>query len=227
MQITKNQSKALEILKENQLDVFTLNDIMLLLNLNKSKTYNLIKSLKKNDIIEKIKGHYCLKGTDEMVTASRAVFPSYISFLSALNYYGLTDQFPIRITLISTKKHTHKDYIIATVNRNKFFGYTNVNNITIAEKEKAVIDSLYLPKYAGGIKTIMGCFEHKLDKKTLYEYAVKMDNKAVLRRLGYITDILNIKFPYKLKIGKGYELLDPSKPKKNNYNKKWLLDVNI
>jgi predicted transcriptional regulator of viral defense system len=28
-------------------------------------------------------------------------------------------------------------------------------------------------------------------------------------------------------IGKGYELLDPSLKKRNNLNKKWLLDVNI
>lgn len=233
MQISKNQAKALEILKRNDLEVFSAKDLKLLLQLNKTQTYNLIKSLKNKNHIESIKnGLYSIKGTDEMIIASRLVYPSYISFLSALNYYGLSDQTPTKITLATTKRKKHRDYIFVTLNKNRFSGYTKINKIIIAEKEKALIDALYLPKYAGGIKEIIKCFkeaEDSINKKKLYDYALRMNSKAIIRRLGFITDHLKLKFNFNLqsKIGKGYELLDPSQEKKNNYNKKWLLDVNI
>ena len=231
MQISKKESRALEILKRNDLEVFSTKDLKLLLHLNKTQTYNLIKSLKNKEHIELIKsGLYCTKGTDEMIIASRIVYPSYISFLSALNYYGLSDQTPAKVTLATTKRKKRTDYIFATLDKHKFFGYTKINKIIIAEKEKALIDSLYLPKYAGGIKEIMRCFkEAELNKKKIYDYAIKMGSKAVIRRLGFIVDNLKLKFNFNLmnKIGRGYELLDPSNDKKNNYNKKWLLDVNI
>ncbi len=226
MQTSKREAKAIE--KLNELKVFTTGDIKLLLNLNQAQTYNLIKSLKKKNHIEIIKkGLYCLKGIDEMIIAPRIVYPSYISFLSALNYYELTDQFSRKIILTTTKRKKHKNYIFVTLKNERFFGYTKIDNIIIAEKEKALIDSLLLPKYSGGIKTIINCFKADINTKKLYEYAIKINSKSVLRRLGYILEKLNIKFNYKLKLGKGYELLDPAKPKKNNYNKKWLLDVNI
>lgn len=231
MQISKGDAKALEMLKGNDLEVFSAKDLRLLLQLNKTQTYNLIKSLKNKGHIELIKsGLYCTKGTDERVIASRIVHPSYISFLSALNYYGLSDQFPVKITLATTKRKKHRDYIFVTLGKDRFFGYMKINKIIIAEKEKALIDSLYLPKYAGGIKEVMRCFrEAEFDKKKLYNYALRMDTKSVIRRLGFIIDNIKLKFNFNLqnKIGRGYELLDPSQERKNNYDKKWLLDVNI
>ncbi|MBU1199371.1 MAG: hypothetical protein KKF46_00870 [Nanoarchaeota archaeon] len=230
MQISKGESNALEILKTNNLEVFSIKDLKLLLSLKPTKVYNLIKSLKNKGFIEVIrKGLYCIRGTDEMIIASRIVYPSYISFLSALNYYELTEQVSKKITLATTKRKKHKDYAFATLSKDKFFGYTHIDKIIISEKEKALIDSLYLPRYAGGIKTIITCFTKKLNKKKLYEYAMRMKSKAVIRRLGYILDYLHIEFKFNLrkKIGKGYELLEPSKERKYKYDKKWMLDVNI
>jgi len=91
------------------------------------------------------------------------------------------------------------------------------------------VDSLYLPRYAGGIKNIIRCLDKSdsLDLRKLCAYAEKMDSKAVLRRLGFIAELLGLKIKIKSDIGKGYELLDPTQEKKRNYNKEWLLDVNI
>ena len=104
----------------------------------------------------------------------------------------------------------------------------------IADKEKAVIDSLLLPKYAGGIREIIKSINsgfNELNIKKLSDYAVKIESKAVLRRFGFILEEINYKEKELKKlgknIGKGYELLDPNLPKKNNLNNKWLLDINI
>ena len=72
---------------------------------------------------------------------------------------------------------------------------------------------------------------NELEIKKLINYALKIESKSVLRRLGFILDILKYKGKEIEKIrkgiGKGYELLDPNLKKRNNLNKKWLLDVNI
>ena len=95
---------------------------------------------------------------------------------------------------------------------------------------------MLFPKYAGGVKEIIKCIEIALKSgtieiKKLVGYALKVESKAVLRRLGYII----VSFDFKIKaienmrkyIGKGYELFDPNLKRKNNFNKKWPLDVNI
>ncbi|MFW6117658.1 MAG: hypothetical protein ACOC6G_03645, partial [Thermoproteota archaeon] len=61
----------------------------------------------------------------------------------------------------------------------------------IAEIEKAVLDSLYLPKYAGGYQRIENCIVEgwqELDTEKLVEYAVKMDNNSLISRLGFLIE---------------------------------------
>ena len=70
----------------------------------------------------------------------------------------------------------------------------------------------------------------ELDGDKLIDYAVKVESKAVLRRLGFILELIGSKSPILKKIakriGKGYELFDPSLKKRNHLNKRWLLDIN-
>lgn len=231
MQISKLESKALEQLKD--MKIFRLVDLIELLSLTQTQAYNLIKSLKLKRIITKIRqGLYAITGTDEMLIANRMSWPSYISLWTALNYYGLTEQVPKKIFSITTRYIKNKgSFQFITVKTNRFFGYTKVGEITIAEPEKAVIDSLLFPNYAGGIKEVSKCLENPklFDKNKLFDYALKIQSKAVLRRLSYLLDSKGIKVPANIRgmIGKGYELLDPTLKKKNNYNKEWLLDINI
>lgn len=167
-------NEILEKLKENKLEIFTAKDIEFL---SGKKPYNILRVLKKNKKIEKIKnGLYALKSTDDMLKATRCIEPSYISFLTALNYHNLTDQIPVKIQVVTTKRKKHKDYDFTTIKKDLFFGYVNINGIIIAEKEKAIIDSLYLPKQARGIKEIKYILKNNLNnlnKKKLIEYANK------------------------------------------------------
>jgi predicted transcriptional regulator of viral defense system len=234
MNLSKLENKAYEKIKESGLTVFNISDISLLLEIKKQKAYNLIKSLKKKKIINSINnGKFVLSETNEFEIASSINFPSYISFWTALNYYGFSDNTPKKIFIVTTKYSKEKNnFKFITLSKKRFFGYTSIGKITLAEKEKAIIDSLLMPKYAGGIKEIKISLEKALkeiDIKKLIDYAIKINSKAVVRRLGFLLDQLNIKYPKKIEklIGKGYELLDPSLKKRNNLNKKWLLDVNI
>ncbi|MEK6915757.1 MAG: hypothetical protein AABW89_04425 [Nanoarchaeota archaeon] len=234
MQLSKNEEKVYSSLKNSKMQVFRSRDIRLLRGINKTKTYNLIKALKRKKVITALSsGIYVMKDTDEFTAGVHFNWPSYVSFLSALNYYGFSDNLPRKITFVSTRYKKSLLFEYACLSKNRFFGYKKEGEIIVAEKEKAIVDSLLLPKYAGGIKEISKGLTEKfneLDSKKLLDYAFRVGSKMVLRRLGFILEkrlakkdeisLLN-------KIGKGVGFLDPSIKKRNNLNKKWLLYTDL
>ncbi len=224
MQLSRLESEFLEELKKNTLVVFSVKDLSLLMQRN---VYNILRQLKKKKILQKVGNKYALQTTDELIIASNITYPCYISCWSALSYYGLSDQIPKVIFVASTRKHKNYASIkFITISKNRFFGYTVIGPLVIAEKEKAIIDSLLFPQYSGGMTEIVRVIRTKdYDLQKLINYAKKTGSKGTLRRLGYILDYLAIA-DLKFTLGKGYELFDPTKNKANNFNKKWLLDVN-
>lgn len=107
--------------------------------------------LKRGRLFRIIKGYYTLNfsSMDWESLACERLKPSYISLESALWRYGLMNEIPARITLITTKKsrtHILKDNIFeySHLNPKLFFGYKIEKNILMAEKEKAFLDEIYL-----------------------------------------------------------------------------------
>jgi len=237
MQLSKLENKAYELLVKNKLSVFKLRDISLLMNISKIKSYNLVKALKKKGAIESVKGGlFSIKGTDEFVIGANLNWPSYLSFWSALSYYGFSEQMPKTIFFASTKYHKEiKNFKYITLAKHRFFGYIAIGDIIIAEKEKAIIDSLLFPKYSGGMKEIKKSIEKALSEinlAKLIDYSIKIKSKVVIKRLGFLLEELKVKkskidkLQKSIKKGKGYESLDSIMPRKNNFNKKWMLDIN-
>lgn len=235
MQLSKLENKVYEGLRKNNIMMFKVKDLCLLLNFSRIKAYNIIKSLKKKNIIKKAgKGFFSFNDVNDFVIAQRLSYPSYISFWSALNYYGFSDQTPRKI-FIATAKYTKEinNFKYVFLSKKKFFGYKQIGGLVIAEKEKAIIDSLLFPKYSGGIKEISKSILaalNELNIKKLLNYGLKINNKAVLRRMGFILENAKVNKSMlnkiKLHIGKGYELLDPSLKREGYINKKWLLYIN-
>jgi len=236
MQLSNLENRVYEKLKKEGFSVFRIRDICLLMNINKTKVYNIIKALNRKKAIIKIKnGLFAFRGANELEIASSINYPSYISFWTALNYYGYSDQNPNKIFLATTKYSKDiGNFKFVTISKNRFFGYISKGDIVIADREKAFVDSLLFPKYSGGMKEIGRCLKYavekkEIDAKKLMKHALFMKSKAVLRRLGFLIENSGYKANLSnlnKRIGKGYELLDPSLKKKNNLNKKWLLDIN-
>mgnify|MGYP001573208297 CR=1 FL=1 len=235
MQLSKSENKVYGMLKENSIITFKIRELCLLLKISKVEAYNIVKALKKKGAIKSIGGFFALNESDEMVVASSLHFPSYISFWSALNYYGFSDQMPRKIFIATTSYRKEiNGFKYVTLSKKRFFGYKKIGDIIIAEPEKAIADSLLLPRHSGGIREIMKVMKNALNEievKKLIGYSVRMGSKSVLRRLGFMLDMMGYKGKdienIRKKIGKGYELLDPNLKRKNDINKEWLLDVNI
>ena len=135
--------------------------------------------------------------------AMELVSPAAIAYWSALNHHGMTEQIP-RTVFVATNHHVQLSskealgftFKIISVRQKKFFGvvkdWINEQPFSITDKEKTIIDGLDLPRYVGGVGKIAKALKQaseELDEAKLREYAAKIGNSAVGKRLGYLRDI--------------------------------------
>ena len=244
-------SKLLSILGAENKEVFTVKDAETALNRKGNNLVKLLHDLNVNKWILRLErgkyivlpleaGPYSEYMTHPFVIARSLVSPYYISFLSALNYYGITEQPSHKVFIATTKIKKHfvfqsQEYTFVRLAKKRFFGFNEewINNskFYISDKEKTVIDCLFIPKYCSGLTEVVKAFKEKLDYEKLYNYAIKMEDIATLKRLGYILTILKIKTPVIEKLLKmvsgGYSLLDTGGPRTGVRNNKWKIIENI
>lgn len=176
--------------------------------------------------------------------ASALVDPYYLSYWSVLYYYSWTEQ-PSRTVFIATTK-LKKPVIVSGVTFRfvklrpaRFFGFKihriEGHEVKIAEPEKAIIDCLDQPRYCGEIvEAAKGLWNgrREFDFEKLRRYALRMGNGAIIKRLGYLMDKLDIgtsAFRESLKASRtaGYSPLDTGHRGKGTYNNDWNLFVNV
>ncbi len=235
--ISKTESLLLETIKREKLVVFTPKELMRILLWEKQKTHNVLQQLKKKDILLSVKRNaYIIQETiDEHIfqIATEAINPSYISFWSALSYYGFTEQQPTAIQAATPKQYNPitlaKYNIIPTrLKKERFFGYKKINHFAIAEKEKSVIDSLAYPEKAGGFHEAVKCLKNawnELNSKAFMDYLIRFNNAALNARVGYILEELNLK-NIKVPLPNAYVKLNNEKPANKLKNKKWHIIIN-
>lgn len=135
----------------------------------------------KDGVFTRLKmGVYVLSGNPptKFELANYIYKPSYISFESALSYYGIIPETVYSVTSATTKSTKdfnllNQNYEYRKIKRKLFFGYTpiKVRNkvILIADKEKALLDYLYLLSLKG--KSFNERIDlSKIDKKKLGQY---------------------------------------------------------
>ncbi len=103
-----------------------------------------------------------------------------------------------------------------------------------SDLEKTFIDCLFKPDYAGGIVEVARAIYTSRDKikfDILLDYAKKFDSQAVLKRLGFLLEILDINAKIiddlqKLKTA-SYVVLDTELPKVGKRNSRWSIQQNL
>jgi len=227
---------------------FTIEDAEQISHANKDVLKVILSRLEKKGWIERIeKGKYIIiplgaeKGKytlHEFVLGSYLVDPCIISYWSALNYYGFTEQIPRTVFIQTTSRKKHQEvtifgipYKIIKIKEEKIFGIEKAwfedTKINLTNREKTIIDCLDKPQYAGGIIEVAKALRtEEYDKKTLVKYAKKINNTGVIRRLGYICEFLQIPIHLPEIKTRNYLKLDPTLPKSNELNAKWNLIIN-
>jgi predicted transcriptional regulator of viral defense system len=181
----------------------------------------------------------------EFVVAMELVSPAAIAYWSALNHHGMTEQLP-RTVFIATNHPVRRppkqvlgvNYKIVSLKSAKFFGvakdWIDEQPFQVTDKEKTIIDGLDLPQYVGGVdeiaKALAGNWS-SLNEARLRNYAAKIGNSAVTKRLGFLMETLGLGDPEALRkavpIAPGFSSLDPTLPKRGKHNRRWGLLINV
>lgn len=254
--LSRGESRLLSSLAEKRKNIFSLNDVIFELNCPYGNAKVIANRLvKKKWIIPLSRGKYLIvplsAGVEgrytehEFVMASKLVSPYYIGYWSTLNYYGFTEQTPFTVFIVTTKRIRNRrilgiDYRFVTVSKKKFFGFTKTavanSAVNISDKEKTIADSLDHPEYCGGISEVAKCLwnaRNEVSLSKLVDVALKMGNTSILKRFGYLSEILEMRPPTDVtskissSLGKGFSPLDPMAGKKGKYSTKWNLLVNV
>lgn len=149
-----NLAQATQFLLTSPTSVFSSESLASVLKISKERSvFSVISRLLKNGILEKAgKDCYILaqKPAHQFLIANYYYKPSYISFESALSYYGILSQFPVEVTSATpfkTAKYDLKDkaYSYTHLKKDLFWGYDKIQDgFLIASPEKAVLDQAYL-----------------------------------------------------------------------------------
>jgi predicted transcriptional regulator of viral defense system len=180
----------------------------------------------------------------EFLVAMEIVSPAAIAYWSALNHHGMTEQLP-RTVFVATNhpvRHPPKEALgitfkIISLRPSKFFGivrdWIDERSFWITDKEKTIIDGLDLPKYMGGVGEIAKALAkawNELDEAKLRDYAVKIGNSAVTKRLGFLMETSGVGDPEALRkassLAQGFSPLDPTLPRQGKHNRRWNLLIN-
>ena len=254
--LTRNESLLLSSLSEKGKTIFKMEDIATELKCSYKYAKVLANNLtKKKWVIVLRRGVYLIVPLSagvrshytehEFVIASHLVSPYYIAYWSALNFHGFTEQTPFTVFVATTRRTKNREvlnvkYNFVTLSKRKFFGFeptaVSTYKINISDREKTLADALDHPEYCGGIpeaaKSLWNAKE-KVSMKKIINYAERMGNTAIVKRLGHLVESLNINVDSEIlskmrrMISPGMSALDPTRTKKGTYNTRWNLLLNI
>jgi predicted transcriptional regulator of viral defense system len=108
------------------------------------------------------------------------------------------------------------------------------NRVQCSDLEKTIIECLFKPEYAGGITEIAKAIykiKDKIDYSKVLQYAKRFDSQAVIKRLGFLLELLEIKHSaidelQKLRTN-SVVLLEPSYHKEGKTIFCWAIQQNV
>ena len=189
--------KLIGSLRESGFRVFRTEDAVKILGSNAHAINILLSKLSKSKKILRLeRGKYLIvppeawKSGDYLeegiILASSLVTPYYLSFWTALNYYGYTEQ-PSQTIFIACQRSRPDlnikgmKFRFVKINASRFFGYESVwigdLKVCIASREKVILDCLQQPKHCGDIaEAAKGLWNgrQEINWKLLIDQAIQM-----------------------------------------------------
>ncbi len=185
---------------------------------------------------------------DPWIVAANVFVPFYIGGWSACEHWGLTDQIFKETVVISGKivRQRHVEiqgipFYVKVIDPDKIFGTEVVwrgrTRVFVSDPTRTLVDVLDAPKIAGGVRHVNDILKvylshERRNDSLLLDYIIKLGNRTVFKRLGYLLEITDakeetlIEASYKGK-SSGISLLDPSAPRKGSFIRRWNLRLNV
>jgi len=185
---------------------------------------------------------------DPWIVANKTLAPCYIGGWSACEHWGLTEQI-FREIVVFTSRRLRRHLIrvqeaafrIKRISREKIFGtkvvWRKQVRVSVSDPSRTLVDILDDPRLGGGMKHVAAIvaayFRGELrDDRLLMEYAAKLDNRTIYKRLGYLIETLNLDAKAVLdacrtRISSGITYLDPGVGKRGRIVRRWNLLLNV
>jgi predicted transcriptional regulator of viral defense system len=182
------------------------------------------------------------------IVANTIFKPCYIGGWSAAEHWGLTEQIFADVVVFTSSLVRDRTplikgtkYVLITIPEKKLFSLSFVwrNNIkvSVSSPSRTIADILDSPRIGGGIKHVAEIVieyfdsEHSSDSE-LRECLTRLDNRAAIKRLGFILETMGVKAPAMIafcenNISAGYSKLDPSAPTGGRLVRRWNLQLNV
>ncbi len=185
---------------------------------------------------------------DPWLVAAHTFAPCYLGGWTACEHWGLTEQLFRDVVVVTNRLVRNREeeiqgtrYLLNVRRRGAFFGLRNVWRAQIAvqvsDPTRTVIDLLDSPALGGGIRSVSDILATYFggtdrDDKLLLDYATKLGNRTVFKRLGYFAERLKFESPLVIeacleKKSSGVSLLDPAGPRSGRIVSRWNLRLNV
>jgi predicted transcriptional regulator of viral defense system len=175
--------------------------------------------------------------------------PYAIAYWTALQHYGYTEQIPGTVFVTTTTAQASTTlsiealglfYRMVMLAPHKFFGHRRIwvegHAVLLTDTAKTVVDCLDHPEHCGGIvEAAKGLYESltrsEVMPRTLTAYAERMRNGAIVKRLGYLSELLGLPVAEEIErwqaaLPAGYSHLDPLAGDHGPFNGRWQLRLN-
>jgi predicted transcriptional regulator of viral defense system len=234
--------ETLKIVKKlEEYPTFNIDTFANIINNDKIYAKMHLNRLKKRGVVKQIQRNVYTIQEDPLIIASRIIWPSYISLWAAFRYHNLTEQIPNKISVITTRSKSRENIqimnttiIFKKIRPSWFFGFSKITmqgfEVFMAEPEKAIIDAVLLKKISTTeIYSLLQNNIKDVSAKKIVDYVLRIKNKALMKRFGWMLESLKCNYAKKLKkhAYKTMIPLDIARPITGPKDKKWGIIVNI
>ena len=243
--LTPKQLEFIRLMDEYEVDIFLFTNIEEQFNTKFDNLNEILENLVDKKFLARIeKGKYCRSNfNDEKVVGCFIADSGAISYWSALNAHGLTEQFPNNVFIQTTKLKKNKTVFGTAYKFVKVAPYKIAGVLTqgqgsrkfrITDIEKTIVDCFDLPEHCGGYAELIRAFNQaKLNSDKMIAYCTAIDNIAATKRMGFLAELLDkkglkafVKFA-KQRINVKYNVFDPAGTDKGEFVNDWRLRLNI
>jgi len=242
--LTNEQLQFLKKLEDEEILYFKMADIEAELGVSYNNLNEILENLTDKEVLLRLeKGKYCRSNFNgQEALAGFISNGGVISFWSALHKHKLTDRFPNKL-FVKTRFRKRNTTILGTTVQFVYakpekqvgviqMGYGQ-NSYLLTDTEATIIDCFDQPRYAGDWPDLLQAFNRaELDAQKLIEYSQLYANQSVIKRLGYLAELLNktslqnfIDFAL-TQTGKRYVLFEPGGEEKGKFLSRWKLRLN-
>lgn len=153
------------------------------------------------------RGREGVADTHPLTAGAVLVDPYFFSFGTACTHHGLTEQVFAEVYLACQERRRAatirgKRYVFVYVAPARFFGFQDAavlgQTVRMATLERALLDAIDRPRYAGGIGEVSRIAAHAAPRASwdaLLELLGRWGSAALVQRLGYLLDLHGVDMP--------------------------------